>query len=68
MRPDNRQKDELRQITIQRNFTNKTPGSVLIRAGETMILCTASISEKLPGWMDPDLYGSPDSNSYFFST
>ena len=54
MRPDNRQKDELRQITIQRNFTNKTPGSVLIRAGETMILCTASISEKLPGWMDPE--------------
>ncbi len=54
MRPDNRLVNELRPISIQRFFTNKTPGSVLIRAGETMVLCTASISEKLPPWMNPE--------------
>lgn len=54
MRPDNRSVNELRPISVQRFFTNKTPGSVLIRAGETMVLCTASISEKLPPWMNPE--------------
>ncbi len=54
MRPDNRSQNELRPISVQRFFTNKTPGSVLIRAGETMVLCTASISEKLPPWMNPE--------------
>jgi len=54
MRPDNRQTDELRPISVTHHFTNKTPGSVLIRAGETMVLCTASISDKLPPWMNPE--------------
>lgn len=54
MRPENRQANELRPISIQRYFTNKAPGSVLIRAGETMVLCTASISETLPPWMKPE--------------
>ncbi|MBQ6108760.1 MAG: ribonuclease PH [Thermoguttaceae bacterium] len=54
MRPDDRPTDELRPITITHHFTNKTPGSILIRAGETMVLCTASISDKLPPWMNPE--------------
>ena len=54
MRPEERAADELRPITNHRNFTNKTPGSVLIQAGETMVLCTASISESLPAWMNSE--------------
>ncbi len=54
MRPEERAADELRPITIHRNFTNKTPGSVLIQAGETMVLCTASISDSLPAWMNSE--------------
>ncbi|MDO4583299.1 MAG: ribonuclease PH [Planctomycetia bacterium] len=53
-RIDNRLEDELRPITIQKQFTDKTPGSVLISAGGTMVLCTASLSDKLPPWMDPE--------------
>ena len=53
-RPDNRAVDELRDITIQHHFTDKTPGSVLIRAGGTMVLCTASLSDKLPAWMNSE--------------
>lgn len=53
-RIDNRLEDELRPITIHRRFTDKTPGSVLISAGGTMVLCTASLSDKLPPWMNPE--------------
>lgn len=41
----------LRKVTIQRNFTNKTPGSVLYRCGDTVVLCTASLEERVPDWM-----------------
>ncbi|MDO4575547.1 MAG: ribonuclease PH [Planctomycetia bacterium] len=54
MRTDGREKDTLRAITIHKNFTDKTPGSVLIQSGGTMVLCTASISDKLPPWMNPE--------------
>lgn len=54
MRPDHRAVNQLRPISVQRHFTSKTPGSVLIRAGETMVLCTASVSESVPPWMGPD--------------
>ncbi|MDO4569081.1 MAG: ribonuclease PH [Planctomycetia bacterium] len=53
-RCDGRDFNEVREISITRGFTSKTPGSVLIRAGETMILCTASLSASLPPWMNPD--------------
>ena len=51
MRHDGRQSDELRPITVQRNFTGAVPGSVLIKAGRTTVLCTASIDNDLPPWM-----------------
>lgn len=55
MRHDQRQPEELRPISIQRGFTRQSPGSVLIRAGRTTILCTASIEEGVPPWkMDED--------------
>jgi ribonuclease PH len=41
----------LRDIHIQRNFTNQTPGSVLYRCGDTVVLCTASLEQKVPEWM-----------------
>lgn len=50
-RRDGRQPRELRPITIQRGFTRTSPGSVLIRAGETVVLCTASVENSLPPWM-----------------
>jgi ribonuclease PH len=51
MRPDNRKNDELRPIAVKRNFTGAAPGSVLISAGNTAVLCSASIAEELPPWM-----------------
>jgi ribonuclease PH len=50
MRHDHRAADELRPISIQRPFTVSAPGSVLIRAGRTLVLCTASVDEELPPW------------------
>ncbi|MGC1272560.1 MAG: ribonuclease PH [Planctomycetaceae bacterium] len=49
-RPDGRRADELRPITIQRGFTKVAAGSVLIAAGRTTILCTASVEESVPPW------------------
>lgn len=41
----------LRPVTIQRHFTAHTPGSVLYRCGDTVVLCTASLENKVPEWM-----------------
>lgn len=43
--------DQLRDIQIQRPFFGQSPGSVLYRSGETAVLCTASISDRVPDWM-----------------
>ncbi len=51
MRHDHRQPDELRPLKIKRHYTRATPGSVLIQAGRTTVLCTASLDEKVPAWM-----------------
>ena len=52
-RADGRASDALRPIKVERGFVGAAPGSVLISAGETTVLCTASLVEKLPPWMDP---------------
>ena len=49
MRHDHRQPDELRPIRITRRFTRTAPGSVLIQAGRTTVLCTASIDTEVAG-------------------
>ena len=41
----------VRPVSVQRNFTNQTPGSVLYRCGETVVLCTASLENRVPDWM-----------------
>ena len=51
MRHDGRKKDTLRKITIKRKYTRTSPGSVLIAAGGTRVLCTASVDEDVPPWM-----------------
>ena len=50
IRHENRAPHELRPIVVQRHFTQSSPGSALIAAGRTTILCTASIEESLPPW------------------
>ena len=46
-----RRANQLRDISIKRRYTNKAPGSVLFRGGDTVVLCTASIEESVPHWM-----------------
>jgi len=48
MRPSGRAPDELRQIRILRHYTKHAEGSVLVEFGDTRVLCTASIEEKVP--------------------
>ena len=48
MRPSGRAPDELRQISILRRYTKHAEGSVLVEFGDTRVLCTASVEEKLP--------------------
>jgi ribonuclease PH len=50
MRHDNRRPDQLRPITVKRGFTQSAPGSVLISAGSTTVLCTASVDDFVPPW------------------
>lgn len=47
-RPSQRQACDLRPITITRSFTKHAEGSVLIEFGDTKVLCTASVLEKVP--------------------
>lgn len=47
-RPSNRTPENLRQINIIRGFTKHAEGSVLVKFGDTHVLCTASILEKVP--------------------
>jgi ribonuclease PH len=42
---------ELRPVTVERGFTEMTPGSVLIGMGRTRVLCTVSFDEDVPPWM-----------------
>jgi ribonuclease PH len=50
MRHDGRLPHELRPLKITRRFTGSAPGSVLIQAGRTTVLCTASVESSLPPW------------------
>lgn len=51
MRLNDRSPNELRPITITPNFTIHAEGSVLIEAGNTKVICTASIEEKVPPFL-----------------
>ena len=47
-RSSGRANDQLRNVSMQRKFTGHAAGSVLIKTGETHVLCTASIEERVP--------------------
>jgi len=51
MRPSGRAPDELRPITITRHYTKHAEGSVLIEFGDTKVLCTATVEQKVPGFL-----------------
>ena len=51
MRPSGRSPDEMRPITIEPNFTRHAEGSVLIGFGDTKVLVTASVEERIPPWL-----------------
>ena len=50
-RPSKRAPDQLRPVTITRNYTRHAEGSVLIEFGDTKVICTASIEDKVPGFL-----------------
>ena len=51
MRPSGRRPDELRSIDFKTNFTRYAEGSVLAEFGETRVLCTASVENRVPHWL-----------------
>jgi ribonuclease PH len=51
MRPSGRKQDELREIRITRKFTKHAEGSVLVEFGDTRVICTASVEERVPGFL-----------------
>ena len=50
-RPSGRQASALREVRITRHYTRHAEGSVLIEFGHTRVLCTASVEEKVPGFL-----------------
>ncbi len=50
-RPSGRRADELRRVSITRNYTKHAEGSVLIEFGDTKVICTASVEERVPGFL-----------------
>jgi len=63
-RPSGRAADQLRAVRLTRNYTKHAEGSVLVECGDTRVLCTASVLEKVPphvkgsgaGWLTAE-YG-----------
>ena len=63
MRPSSRAAAELRPIRITRQFTKHAEGAVLVEFGDTRVICTASVEERVPpflkgkgrGWVTAEL-------------
>jgi ribonuclease PH len=51
MRPSGRRADELRPVRLQRAYTKHPEGSVLVEFGDTRVLCTASVEERVPPFL-----------------
>ena len=51
MRPSRRQPDEMRAVSFERGISRHAEGSCLVKFGDTHVFCTASLEEKVPGWM-----------------
>jgi ribonuclease PH len=50
-RPSGRRADELRAVRLTRRYTKHAEGSVLVEFGDTRVICTASVEEKVPGFL-----------------
>ncbi len=50
-RPSGRAPEQLRDVTITRGYTRHAEGSVLVAFGDTRVLCTASVENKVPGFL-----------------
>src|SRR5256885_15673573 len=70
-RPDSRRPDQLRPLTFRRRYTRSAPGSVLVKAGRTTVLCTCCVEPKVPdflvgrgkGWLTAEYGMLPGSTS-----
>jgi ribonuclease PH len=51
MRPDGRRAEQMRPVTITRDFLRHPEGSVLITVGDTKVICTASVEDKVPPFL-----------------
>ena len=51
MRPSGRNPDQLRAVSFERNVSKHAEGSCLIKFGDTHVLCTASLEERVPPWL-----------------
>ena len=51
MRPSDRAPDALRPVTLERGVSRHAEGSCLVSFGHTRVLCTASVEDRVPGWM-----------------
>jgi ribonuclease PH len=51
MRPSGRAPDQLRKISLEPGFSRHAEGSCLVKFGDTHVLCTASVDERVPPWM-----------------
>ena len=51
MRPSGRSADALRSVTFERSVSKHAEGSCLVRFGDTHVLCTATVEERLPPWL-----------------
>jgi len=71
VRPDGRRPDEMRQVRIQTGYVRTCPGSCLIELGDTRVLCTASVEERVPlhkkdsgeGWVTAEYAMLPGSGA-----
>ena len=50
-RSDGRKPDELRALLLRRRYTKYAEGSVLVELGDTRVVCTASVEERVPQWL-----------------
>ena len=50
-RPSGRAPDQMREVRIERGFTRHAEGSVLVAFGDTRVLCTASVENRVPGFL-----------------
>lgn len=51
MRPSKRAEDEMRTVSLETGFSKHAEGSCLIKCGDTHVLCTASLEERVPPWL-----------------